>query len=248
MCSYGHDLAFIHDAGYSGYALGAAPGLLRILKTHKITHGLVVDLGCGSGRWARELNDAGYDVLGIDQSRAMIALAREIAPKSRFQASSLFRVELPACDAITSVGECMNYCFDKKRSRGTLRRLFRSCYRALKPGGLLIFDVATLQRKPKSGSREHESSGTGWKITAKTTVRGSRKLRREIAAHRKTGAGWRRTREVHDLRLYAENEVADDLRRCGFCVRVVRRFGRFRLPLGIVGFIAVRQGFRGRRR
>ena len=29
---YGEDLAFIHDAGFSGCALGAAPGILRLLK------------------------------------------------------------------------------------------------------------------------------------------------------------------------------------------------------------------------
>ena len=29
---YGDDLAYIHDAGFSGYVLGAAPGLLTLLK------------------------------------------------------------------------------------------------------------------------------------------------------------------------------------------------------------------------
>jgi hypothetical protein len=59
---YQQDLAYIHDAGYSNFALGAAPGLLRILKSRGITHGLVIDPGCSSGRWAREPNRAGYFV------------------------------------------------------------------------------------------------------------------------------------------------------------------------------------------
>ena len=248
MRGYRRDLAFIHDAGYSDYALGAAPGLLRILKAHKINRGLVIDLGCGSGRWARELNRAGYSVLGIDQSRAMIALARRIAPKSQFKTASLLRITLPTCDAITSIGECVNYCFDETNSRSSIRRLFERCYRALRPGGLLICDVATLQRKPRGGAREHQSSGAGWRITAKTTASGSRGLCREIVAYRRTGAGWRRSSEIHNLRLYAADEVAGDLRRCGFRVRPVRSFGRFRLPPGIVGFVAVKPEFRGRQR
>jgi len=57
MKGYGEDLAYVHDAGFTGYCLNAAPGLLRALKRNGITGGLVVDLGCGSGRWARALLD-----------------------------------------------------------------------------------------------------------------------------------------------------------------------------------------------
>jgi methylase of polypeptide subunit release factors len=46
---YKEDLAFIHDVGFSDYALKSAPGLLDILAQNQIRDGLVVDLGCGSG-------------------------------------------------------------------------------------------------------------------------------------------------------------------------------------------------------
>ena len=71
MPGYREDLAYVHDAGFRDYALNAAPGLLRMLRKNGVTEGLVVDLGCGSGRWAAELNRAGYRVLGVDQSAAM---------------------------------------------------------------------------------------------------------------------------------------------------------------------------------
>jgi hypothetical protein len=41
---YGEDLAYVHDVGFSGYALGAAPGILGILARGGIREGLVVDL------------------------------------------------------------------------------------------------------------------------------------------------------------------------------------------------------------
>src|SRR5687768_4158361 len=77
---YGHDLAYIHHAGFSEFAESAAPGLLEILWKHAIRDGLVVEIGCGSGILARELTRAGFDVLGFDASPAMIALARSGAP------------------------------------------------------------------------------------------------------------------------------------------------------------------------
>ena len=40
MTFYGQDLAYIHDAGHSGYALGVAPGLLRLLARNGVARGL----------------------------------------------------------------------------------------------------------------------------------------------------------------------------------------------------------------
>ena len=239
MGGYWRDLAFIHDAGFSDYALGAAPGFAHP-ENPQITRGLVIDLGCGSGRWACELNRAGYDVLGVDQSRAMIRMARRIAPKSRFKVVSLFETELPECGAITSIGECLNYCFDRASGRRGLVRLFKRSYCALRPGGVFICDFATLRRRPEGGVREHHSSGRGWKITARTTARGARTIRREIVAFRKVGGAYRRSVETHILRLYSVSEIALDLKRCGFRVRVVHGWGGFRLPRGIEGIIAVK--------
>ena len=69
MPGYKKDLAYIHDVGFGDFAKNSAPGLLEIMRRAEINDGLVVDLGCGSGIWARELVDAGYDagipVLGV---------------------------------------------------------------------------------------------------------------------------------------------------------------------------------------
>jgi len=110
---YQEDLAYIHDVGFGAFSSESAPGLLEILHQKGIEKGLVVDLGCGSGIWAKALTQAGYEVLGIDISDAMLDLAREKAPKAKFQNASLLRVELPKCDAVTSIGECLNYQFDE---------------------------------------------------------------------------------------------------------------------------------------
>jgi hypothetical protein len=45
----GRETAYVHDAGFGGFAPGLAPALLRLLRHAGIHGGLVVDLGCGSG-------------------------------------------------------------------------------------------------------------------------------------------------------------------------------------------------------
>jgi 2-polyprenyl-3-methyl-5-hydroxy-6-metoxy-1,4-benzoquinol methylase len=65
--AYQNDLAYIHDTGFGEFARGSAPGLLQLFQQNGIIEGLVVDLGCGSGIWARALADAGYEVVGAPE-------------------------------------------------------------------------------------------------------------------------------------------------------------------------------------
>ncbi|HUI43241.1 MAG TPA: class I SAM-dependent methyltransferase [Terriglobia bacterium] len=239
MNGYRDDLAYIHDAGFSDYVLKAAPGLLQALKRNGIARGLVIDLGCGSGRWARELNRAGYDVFGVDQSSAFIRLARRNAPQSKFAAASLRRMPLPACDAVTSIGECLNYSFDGNAGKAGLRRLFARVNRALRSGGLFIFDVAEPQRVPERGSERRWLQGADWAILVET--RGDRTrnvLTRRITSFRKLGKRYRRSEETHRLRLFESAEIGELLRQTGFHqVERFAAFGRFRLPVGITAFL-----------
>src|SRR5262249_38073721 len=103
--TYGDDLAYIHDTGFGDLARNAAPFLVDVLRRRGVQKGLVIDLGCGSGLLARGLSESGYDVLGIDISAAMIALARERVPDGRFLLDSLLIAELPTCVAVAAVGE-----------------------------------------------------------------------------------------------------------------------------------------------
>lgn len=240
MSGYREDLAYIHDSGFTDFALNAAPGLLDMLRRSGATSGLVIDLGCGSGRWARELNRAGYEVLGVDQSPAMIRIARRVAPRAQFRVASLVSVELPACHAITSIGECLNYTFDQRNSRMELRRFFRRVYRALIPGGVFIFDIAEPTRVPKNPEKKW-SEGRDWAILVNIEGdRARRVLCRRIVTFRRIRNTFRRSEETHLLRLYCAEELVTDLARCGFRVRKLKGYGRFRFPRGITCILAVK--------
>lgn len=231
MHAYGQDLAYIHHAGFGDFARSAAPGLLSILRRSGIYGGLVVDLGCGSGIWAGELLKAGYEVSGIDLSQAMIRLARRQTPGAVFRTGSLFRTKLPPCAAVTSIGECINYCFDRSNSRRRLARFFRRVYEALSPGGMFIFDIVEPGQLSSGASRRIFRQGEDWAVFAETTANHSEgTLTRRITAFRRTEKLYRRSEEIHRLRLYRSRDVASDLARAGFQVRILCGYGRFRLP------------------
>jgi len=233
---YGADLSFIHDAGFTGFARRAAPGLLASLRRAGIARGRVVDLGCGSGVWAAALGHAGYDVFGIDQSASMIALARQRVPRGRFRRAGFARGAISACDAITALGECFNYRLGA--SDLPLRALFGRAARALRPGGVLMFDALLPASRPAVA--RGWSEGKGWAVLVETRCASPVVLTRRIVTYRRTRKGYRRGEEVHRLRLYPAATLAAWLARAGFRVRSARGYGRYRLSRDRIVFIARR--------
>jgi SAM-dependent methyltransferase len=235
--AYQSDLAYIHDTGFGGFARGSAPGLLQLLRQNRITGGLVVDLGCGSGIWARALADHGYEVVGVDISSAMIELARQRVPEATFHVQSFLKFPMPACRAVTALGEVFNYLFDPKNSLGTLRKVCKGVFDALTPNGLLVFDVAQPGRC--KGIIQKFMEGDDWTCLVEVHRDASKQqLTRRIVSFRKVDGTYRRQEETHTQQLYPGTRIAEMLRKIGFRVRQVRRYGDYRLSPGVVGLVA----------
>jgi SAM-dependent methyltransferase len=237
--AYRDDLAYIHDAGFGFVAEAAAPAVIATLRKSGIQRGLVVDLGCGSGIFAKHIAAAGYDVLGYDQSAAMVRLARSRVPAGDFRVGSFLTARLPACVAVTAMGEIFNYLFDANNKPAQLPRLFERVYAAIEPGGWFIFDVATPGRGGQAGSYRGYREGDDWACLFSSEEDRKRKiLTREITSFRKHGPTYRRDHEVHRLRLYDPAAIAAQLRHLGFRVRMRRGYGKLRLPRGTAVFFA----------
>lgn len=242
MESYGEDLAYIHDDGFGDFARQAAPGLLALLADSGIDGGLVVDLGCGSGIWAELLCEAGYDVLGIDQSAAMIDLASNRAPSAHFEVASIHRSELPTCAAATSIGEGLSYLADPEDSEIDLAGLFRRIYQALLPAGVLIFDVMSTNYQVAPGARTSTRQGDDWSVKADLELAERNLLRREITFSRRIGDSWRSGREVHFVELLDPDLVVASLEGVGFFSRRLEQYGDFDLLAGRAAFLARKSG------
>jgi SAM-dependent methyltransferase len=199
----------------------------------------VVDLGCGSGRLAHRLVEQGYDVLGIDISPAMIRLARQHEPRARYRVGSFLKIPLPGCAAVTSLGECLGYAFDTRNGEAAVEKLFGRVHRALEPGGLFVFDVLEPWRGAGSRAARGWASGPDWAVLVERREdRRAKLLSREITSFRQAGKAYRRTDEVHRVRLLERDFVARALRRQGFLVRVINGYGVLRFERGHVGFVA----------
>ncbi|MDJ0734129.1 MAG: class I SAM-dependent methyltransferase [Nostocaceae cyanobacterium] len=236
---YKQDLAYIHDTGFRDYALKSAPGILEILHLNKIYEGLIVDLGCGSGLLAQEFIKANYHVFGVDISQSMIDIARKRVPNAQFLVESLFQVEIPSCNAVVSIGECLNYLFDTNNDKQALVNLFHRIHQALAPGGVFIFDIAE-SGQVSNGISKHFTEGENWIVLVEKQEDIQAKiLTRRIITLRQVGEHYRRDDEIHYLRLYERTEIAKELLQIGFQVKIMNNYGQFNLPKAHAAFIAL---------
>ena len=242
---YSTDLAYIHHAGFGEFAESVAPEIVRLLRGHGIKSGGIVEAGCGSGILAGRLVDAGYDVTAFDASPAMIRLARANTPgrlrasrfgaqgRATFRVARLERAPIPPCRAVIAIGEVIAYA-------RSFRRFFRRASAALPTGGLFIFDfIESAERRtypPKS------RGGADWAIVAQADVnRAGTILTRHITTFRKIGREYRRSQEVHRVRIYSRDDIGSALAAAGFAFRMRRSYGSCRLLPGDVAVVAERE-------
>ena len=228
---YGSDLAFIHDDGFGGFARQAARELLSLFSKSGIEEGTVVDLGCGSGIWAEILLERGYQVHGIDISSSMIELARKRAPDATFHLGSFLDADIPPCNAVTAMGETLNYLFDDAHSDTQLNRLFSRIFDALKPGGLFVFDVAGLDYAKAMSSGKRHFSTEDWAVLVHLAEHKRERLAtRYITTFlRNEDDLYERSEESHRIRLLEGAVLARSLRDIGFRVRLRKGYGSFKL-------------------
>lgn len=237
MDAYREDLAFIHESGHTKLARGAASILLSELSDCE-SPGLLVELGCGGGTLAEIVSAAGHSVLGFDISASMIEMARRRVPDASFVTGSFLDVTIPPCVAVAAIGEVINYLFDARNNEDILGKTFRKVFDALQPGGFFLFDSAGLDRAPHGNEqsfREHED----WTVLV-TTKRLDDILERHITSFRRIGDLYRRDHEVHRLRLYDPQWIAEQLALAGFEVQTLDRYGDKPMLDGLYAFFARR--------
>ena len=231
---YQQDLSSIHIEGYGFHWEKAAPCLLQFFKQNGVDGGTVVDLGCGGGQWLEWLAARGYQVWGIDVSASMIEAAKERVSPSHLIHGCFSKVELPSCDAVTSLGEPINYLGQKQ----AIKRTFNKVYRALRPGGIFVFDAREPAKKPvlpRTVSRVGDSWACICEIIEKPEINS---LIRHITTFRQVGKLFRRSQETHNLKVYSRAETLTWLRKIGFRVRHYRGYDTYRFPPGQSVYLA----------
>jgi SAM-dependent methyltransferase len=222
---YPADLARIHDEGFGDFARAAACELHRRLPPA----GRVVEFGCGTGISTQILARLGYELVGIDISSDMLAIARQRVPAAEFHHASIWDAEIPDCVGVSAIGEVVNYAADERAGAERLPELFSRIHEALDPGGVFVFDFATPGRAGPPG----ELAGDGWRIHAETTETGAELVRRITIE-----SGGHTREEVHRLWLYEPQFVRGLLDDAGFSPAPLERYCDFAFWPGYAAFAA----------
>lgn len=100
----------------------------------------LIDGGCGSGRWPVYFRKHGYNIVGIESDRALIARVKKLYPGVKIRQGDIARLPYPAGS------------FDGYLSGGVIEHyedplpILREAKRVLKRGGLLFIDVPVVNR------------------------------------------------------------------------------------------------------
>lgn len=116
--------------------------IVKKLKSEGIDDGLVLDLGCGTGTITEGLAKNGYDMIGVDLSEDMLAIAMDKNVKSGFNilylCQDITEFELyGTVRAIVCCCDTLNYLTEKD----DLLRVFKLVNNYLEPDGVFIFDM-----------------------------------------------------------------------------------------------------------
>lgn len=134
--------------------------ILNIVSSDSLS---ILDMGCGPGLYTEKLAEYGHNVTGMDFSDNSITFARESASSKNLDITYikqdyLLLNELNSYDLIMMIFTDFGVLSLKQREQ-----VLSNVYRALKPGGIFLFDVLNENSPVKeSKPKEWELSGGGF--------------------------------------------------------------------------------------
>lgn len=189
----------------------------------------VLDLACGTGTTSILLAERGYHVLGADISEEMLTAAAQKAAQLEnppfFIHQSMQRLRLPEpVDAVICLLDSLNYLDKPSDCQEAIFRV----YRALKPGGVFLFDINTPQKLRALDGQvfldETEDSYCVWRAQFDE---GENRCYYGIDLFRKRAGLWERSFEQHCEYAYEPQALSQWLLRVGFTR--VEQYGDLRM-------------------
>jgi SAM-dependent methyltransferase len=221
----GHQDQFARIAPYYDLLMASVPYArwadyvadLALLTRRPLAPGArVLDLATGTGSVALEFAHRGCEVTGLDLSEPMLEQARRKAQalgrRVEFLQRDLTRFNLPpGFDLAVCLYDSFNYLLEIAE----LKRAFANIRKALKPSGLLVFDVNTIHAL--EAEMFTQTSGPNAQMRYRWRSRYDRKTRlTEVRMHFEIPATDETVEIVHRQRGYTEAEMREALYQGGF--------------------------------
>ena len=176
----------------------------------------LLDLATGTGSVALQFAARGCAVTGIDRSQPMLAEAQRKVAQQGFDIPLLCRdladFHLPPdFDHALCLYDSLNYILDDKE----VKRAFANVGAALKPDGLFIFDVNTVQALEAELFTQSNVSGAPVEYRWKSKYHSDTRTSRINMSFRVRASGEKFT-IVHHQRAYTDAEIRSFLAHAGF--------------------------------
>jgi SAM-dependent methyltransferase len=144
MSSYVERHAELYDLFYADkpYALEAAFVADRLAEAGVQANARILELACGTGRHAFELEKRGYEVIAIDNSPGMLACAGRAARRANsrveFLEMDMGRLDVAKrpFDAVVSLFDSIGYV----QTNEALLQVLAGAHRHLRPEGVLVIE------------------------------------------------------------------------------------------------------------
>ena len=216
--------ALMHGVDYDGWASWLVERLRAGGVDPRPTGGgkppLVLDCACGTGALTVRLSRLGYDVVGSDLSEDMLRAAQQKAMAAGLRIPFVRQDMRHVCahrpaDAVTACCDGVNYL----TSADDVCAFFRAAYAALRPGGLLLFDVSSAYKLSAvlGGNTFGEDTPDCTYLWRNAFDPATRLLEMRLAFFTPDGGGrYRRFDETHLQRAHTAAEISAWLTACGF--------------------------------
>ena len=192
----------------------------------------VLDLACGTGTMSFLLARRGYEMIGVDFSPEMLAMAAEKTLPEGVEPPIFLCQPMEKLDLYGTIDACVccldsvNYVTSPKK----LQKAFERVHLFLMPGGLFLFDVNTPEKLEGLDGQvfldETEDAYCVWRAEYSRRSRICSYFMDIFQLDRETGQ-WDRGEELHRERAYTIPELTGFLEQAGF--RDIKVFGNLKL-------------------
>lgn len=226
-------LARVYDMHWGGFFTNEAVNAFDKLVSNRLpAKATILDLCCGTGQLAKLLSSRGFAVTGIDGSREMLRFARKNAPKSKFILDDARNFSQgQSFDAAVSAFDSLNHI----TKLDELKSAFQHTYRALKGGGVFLFDLNMIEHFKRYWQGSFGIVGDDHACIVRSSFDMKHKLgRMDITIFSLRGSSWTRSDLSLFERPYTAEAVVSALRQAGF-VKVRRYDSQDDLKLEDIG-------------
>lgn len=177
--------------------------IVSIMKHYVDAPELILELGCGTGRFGSKFSNDGYTIYGIDKSIDMLRVAKTRAFLNfRILCADITRFSLSKkMDFIFSVHDTVNYLLQP----ADIVNMFRCVRETMHDGSVFMFDITTEHNiyenfDGKTSQYPLRNGSVEWSNTYD-------RVKRMVASTLRFSRSGRTTEEVHLQRIYAVDEM-----------------------------------------